>query len=226
MSKPWEIPYDTFVLEVNVEKLSEQHFVRCRYDDVRTHLDAYKSISHFLNELVWFWNVRIGDVSGGHSQVQMGLYYSANCESYLGRFKQRVFDDKQHLALAFYREADAGDSAYYRFLCYDKILQIPFAEGLSKKAWVEEQIPKLKGEFSITVRDRSIGMLEGKTLADWLYKDGRQALAHAHEGKFVRNPNNYKDWDDIKWANTVMEELASKVITEKLGVEGRGCEWD
>jgi len=78
--------------------------------------------------------------------------------------------------------------------------------------------PFLTDGLAKNLRDRRIKELSNKPLADWLYKDGRQALSHATIGQFIRDPNNYDDWDQIKWANTVMEELAKQCIIDKLKV--------
>ncbi len=113
---------------------------------------------------------------------------------------------------------------YYRFLCYSKILEIPFKDGKKKGNWIDKEIPNLKGGLAISFRDRRVNVLGGKTLGKWLKEDGRDALSHANvqKEKIVRDPNSYQDWDDIKWGNIVMHELAEKVIVAKLGVPPRG----
>lgn len=227
MGKPWQIDYDGFTLEISVER-SGKHYVKCSFREINqksgkreNYKQAYNSTFRFFNEIVWFYNAHIFNVGGGHSHnSHVGLYYQVDTEQYLLGFQQKVFDQKQHLALAFYREAECNESPYYRFLCYAKILEIPFEKGTLKGAWIEEQIPKLEDSLATSFRDRKIAALHDKTLADWLQKDGRHAIAHSNHG-IVRDPNNYDDWDDIKWGNTVMEELAIKLMVEVLGVPRR-----
>jgi hypothetical protein len=219
MGQIFNIPYDKFNLEVRVEKMQKKHNVKCSFCSKGNHKEAYESIFRFFNELVWFYHMRISDVNGGHSQgSHVFLNYSANSERYLLYFSQKVHEQKQHLALGFFREALCNESPYYRFLCFDKILQTPFSSAKFKGEWIVAQIPSLADELAKNFRDRRIKELSNKTLADWLYEDGRHALVHATLGRFIRNPNNYDDWDQIKWANTVMEDLARKCITDKLGV--------
>jgi hypothetical protein len=105
-------------------------------------------------------------------------------------------------------------------MCYSKILEIPFKDGKAKGAWIEKEIPNLKGELAVLVRDRRVHMLRGKTLGMWLKEDGRNALSHANirGGSTVRDPNSYKDWDEIKWGNTVMQELAEKAMIDCLKI--------
>ena len=63
--------------------------------------------------------------------------------------------------------------------------------------------------------------LGDRSIADWLHKDGRHAIAHARLGEIIRDPNNYNDWDEIKWANEIMQELAEMLIIQKLEVQAR-----
>lgn len=227
MSKPWHLEYDNFDLEIQVEKLSTSHSLICRYTKKKDgspaqEKDAFRSIFRFFNEIVWFYQEHISDISGGTSQgSHVFLAYKVRGEEYLPHFKQRVFEDRQHLALAFYREAECNESPYYRFLCFSKILEIPFKkkEGSLKVNWIKEQIPNLEGSSASAFRDKKMATLKDKTLADWLYKDGRHAIAHANKGELVRDPNSFDDWQEILWANTIMEELASRAITQLLKVE-------
>ncbi len=215
----FNIKYDNFNLEVRVAKMRKEHNVKCSYRSVKDYKKAFQSIFRFFNELVWFYGMHISDINGGHSQgSHVFLNYSANNERYLLSFAQKVHDEKQHLAIGFYREALCNESPYYRFLCFDKILQVPFQDGKLKGEWLQAQLSFLDDELAKNFRDRRIKELSDKTLADWLYEDCRHALAHARLGQFIRDPNNYDDWDQIKWANTVMEELAKKCIINKLGV--------
>ncbi len=215
----FNIKYDKFILEVKVARLEKEHNVKCSFRAKGNHKEAYGSIFRFFNELVWFYDMRISNINGGYSQdSHVFLNYSANSERYLLSFTQKVHNEKQHLALGFFREAVCNESPYYCFLCFDKILQLPFTDGKLKGQWLEAQLPFLTNDLAKNFRDRRIKELSNKTLADWLYEDGRQALAHATLGQFIRDPNNYDDWDQIKWANTIMEDLARKCIIDKLGV--------
>lgn len=219
IGKTFNIKYDKFNLEIRVVKMQKKHNVKCSFLSKGNHKEAYGSIFRFFNELVWFYDMHISDINGGDSQGSHVFFnYSANDERYLLYFTQKVDNEKQHLALGFFREALCNESPYYRFLCFDKILQVPFTNGKLKGQWLEAQLPFLTDDLAKNFRDRRIKELSNEPLADWLYKDGRQALAHATLGQFIRDPNNYDDWDQIKWANTVMEDLAKKCIIDKLGV--------
>jgi hypothetical protein len=222
-AKPWNISYDDFDLEITVKNVSSEHRLICRFKSTLNHKNAWNSIFRFFNEIVWFHQIYIRNISGGHSQgSHVYVNYNVNDDAYLLNFKkQTVVDERQHLALAFYREAKCNESAYYRFFCFYKILEIPFKKnkGKEKISWIREQLNYLPGNLAITFRDRKINSLSGMTLEDWLYHACRHAIAHAHKEEIVRDPNNYDDWDEIKWANTLMEDLARSVIIQKLGVK-------
>jgi len=176
-----------------------------------------------LNELVWFSDIEVDDLNGGHGEYSANLNFRASDDSYLiqlERFRQQVTTVEQHLALGFFREALSSGSPFYQFMCYAKILEIPFGNGNAKGVWIDEAIDGLHGDLAVTVRDRKIAMLGVKSLGKWLHEDGRNAISHAkiRTGEFVRDPNSFKDWDEIKWGNTVMRELAEKILVEELQV--------
>ena len=220
MDKPWNIDYDCFNLEINVRKRATEHNVRCIYDTKGDYKEAFASIFHFFNELVWFYDLRVSNVNGGHSEgSHVVLNYTVNSDQYLLGFKQRVCGELQHLSLAFFREAKCNESPFYRFLCFRKILEIPRKgdKHFDKGKWIEAQLKELKSETAkraSTFLDTKIGDM---SLADWLYKKGRHAIAHG-DRNIVRDPNDYDDWDEIRWANEIMQELAETLIITLLGV--------
>lgn len=225
MDKPWCIEYDGFNLVINVQKRETEHTVKCNYRSKgNVYKEAFGSIFRFFNELVWFYDLRVSNINGGHSHgSHVSLNYNVNSDSYLLTFKQRVHEEEQHLALAFFREAECNESPYYRFICFAKILEIPFIKNQHnvKKTWVEDNLKKLNNKMAASYRDRKIMSLGNRSLADWLHEDGRHAIVHARRGQIVRDPNNYDDWDGIKWANVIMQELAERLIIQKLMVPER-----
>jgi len=188
------------------------------------HRHPWEIFFRFFNELVWFYDLTIQNINGGHGEYCANANFLPKDDSYaiqLSSFKQQIFEGHQHLALGFYREGVSCESPYYRFLCYSKILEIPFKNGREKGRWIDEQIPFLKDDLSVTFRDRKLHIFGGKTLGMWLKEDGRDAVAHANiqSDDTVRDPNCYQDWDEIKWGNVVMHELAEKVMVSKLRIQ-------
>lgn len=220
LNQIFPIDYDKFTLEITVQKMQKEHYAKCNFRDKGDYKEAHRSIFRFFNEVVWFYDIPIRNVNGGYSVgSHVGLNYSVNCESYILPFKQKVHNEKQHLALGFYREALSNESPYYRFICFDKILQIPFT-GKGKGSWMKLQMLNLTDKLAITFRDRKLKEISNKPLDEWLYEDGRHGLVHAtvSEERFIRDPNNFDDWEQIKWANCVMEDLAKKIIVNELNV--------
>jgi hypothetical protein len=223
VKESWTLSYDGEEANLEAGKPRQPHTLFTSNRKGFRDRHPWEIFFRILNELVWFYNIRVQDINGGHGSYCANLNFLPHDDSYaiqLAGFEQSVFDTKQHLALGFFREAVSSGSAYYAFMCYAKILEIPFKDGNSKGDWIEQEIPNLKGELATSVRDRRAHILGGETLGMWLKKEGRDALSHANiqNGKTVRDPNSYYDWDEIKWGNTVMCELAKKVIIEKLGV--------
>jgi len=223
MDKPWLFSYDKFVLEVNVRKREKEHWVKCSYHKKGTGIESHESVAHFFNELVWFYDVNVHNLFKFESVgSHVGVNYSVNQDRYLLNFQQRIVSPVQHLALAFYREASCNESAFYRFLCFSKIIEIPFKKNdRSISEWVEKQIASLKTDLAKTYLKRKLKVLNGQPLGRWLIENGRHAIAHAHEGSFIRDPNDYQDWDEIRWANTLMQELAVETMVQKIGVPSK-----
>ncbi len=219
----WSITYDNREVQVQASKRRFFHtlFARDRKGFGKHH--PFVVFFRILNELVWFADIKVDNFNGGHGDYCANLNFRASDDSYLIQlegFHQQVTTEEQHLALGFFREGQSSGSAFYEFICYAKILEIPFKDGRAKGAWVDQAIAGLQGDLALTVRDRKIEMLGGKNLGKWLHEDGRHALSHAkiRAGETVRDPNSFNDWDEIKWGNTVMRELAEKAIVEELHI--------
>lgn len=222
----WNIVYDNETLSLKVERSGQPHalFIKNTKGFDR---HPWEIFFRFLNELVWFYDIEVCEMNGGHGDYCANANFLPSDDNYAIRmcgFSQQVFEVHQHLALGFYREGVSSGSPYYSFLCYAKILEIPFKSGKEKGEWIDQEILNLRSELAVSLRDRKVGILGGKSLGIWLLEDGRHALAHAniHSRNTVRDPNCYQDWDDIKWGNVAMKELAEKVISEKLHVPARG----
>jgi len=227
VDETWSFRYDGEELTLHVQTPGSPHSLRTVNRSGFANRHPWEIFFRVLNELVWFYRIEVRDIAGGHSDYSANADFQTNDDSYairLADFKQKVFNEDQHLALGLYREGISSGSTYYAFLCYARILEIPFKNGKCKGDWIEREIPNLKGSLATSMRDRRIHMLCGKPLAKWLQDDGRHGLSHANiqSGQVVRDPNSYQDWEDIKWGNTVMQELAEKAITDELGVETRG----
>lgn len=219
----WLITYDNREVQVEVSKRRFFHTLVTRDRKGFGGNHPFDVFFRVLNEFVWFSDIKVDDLNGGHGEYSANLNFRASDDSYLIQlegFRQQVSTEEQHLALGFFREGLSSGSAFYQFICYAKILEIPFRNGKAKGAWIDQAIGSLRDGLAVTVRDREIAMLGGKSLGKWLHEDGRHALSHAkvRAGETVRDPNSFKDWDEIKWGSTVMRELAEKILVEELHI--------
>ncbi|MGL6313203.1 methylamine utilization protein MauJ [Vibrio sp. WXL103] len=223
VNEKWILPYDGEEVILSIKNSLHPHSFTISNKNGFRGKEPWNIFFRVLNEIVWCHRVKVREINGLNSSYCATMNFIPNDDSYalhMDCFKQRVFSDDQHLALGFFREGVSSGSAYYEFLCYAKILEIPFKCGKSKGAWIEQQIPTLEGELARTLRDRKPHFLNGKKLEDWLRKDGRHALSHANiqGGHTVRDPNSYSDWNEIKWGNAVMHDLAVRAI-KLIGIE-------
>lgn len=219
----WIITYDNLEVQVEASKRRFLHTLSSKNTKGFIERHPFNVFFRVLNEFVWFYDVKVGELNGGHGQYCANLNFRASADSYLiklERFHQQVTSKEQHLALGFFREGLSSGSAFYQFICYAKILEIPFVDGKSKGEWIDRAISCLRDESAVTVRDRKLEMLGGKSLGKWLHKDGRDPLSHAkiRAGETVRDPNSFKDLDEIIWGNVVMRELAEKILVEELHI--------
>jgi hypothetical protein len=222
----WTLNYDGEKVELEVKKPHSPHslFTTNRKGFKNRH--PWELFFRILNEFVWFYDITVQDLNGGYGHYSANINFFPDDDSYaiqLIDFQQQIFEKDQHLALGFFREGVSSGSAYYEFMCYSKILEIPFKDGNSKGAWIEKEIPTLRSELAVSFRDRRVHLLGGKTLGMWLREDGRNALSHANiqGGRTVRDPNSYQDWDEIKWGNAVMQELAEKAMIDCLKIPNK-----
>lgn len=227
VDETWRFRYDDEELTLHVKKPNVPHSLRTANQNGFTTRHPWEIFFRVLNEFVWFYGIEVTEIAGGHGDFSANADFRPSDDGYalrLSDFRQKVFEKDQHLALGLYREGISSGSTYYAFLCYARILEIPFKDGKNKGAWIDSEIPNLSSPLAKSMRDRRIHMLGDKPLGKWLQEDGRHALSHANlqSGRIVRDPNSFQDWDDIKWGNTVMQELAERAITKELGVEEKG----
>ena len=183
--------------------------------------NAFKDISHLLNEFSWHFDLGIELFS---CLVNFGGLIDEGTKNYLPRFqnviadnfKQTIFNEKQHLALGFFREALSSNSPYYKFQSYYKIIEIPFKTGNKKGEWIKQCLKNLKYSKNSIERMKRNGVQE---IADWLFINGRNALNHAYaKRKKIIDISDYEDWDNIKWANEIVKEIAEVTMQKQLKI--------
>lgn len=223
-----KLSYAGFELLVNIKEQNPlRHAIKTRITHDKNSKDAYRAIMNFFNEIHWFNDVEISGIdSGCEGEYFMSYCYTVDNNEYLIRkFEQKVFEESQHLALAFYREGMSVISPYYRLLCLYKILEIPFKEDIEVNQWIDDEIKNIKHDFV----QMSLKKIEGKltddvkTVSHHIKKFYRNQASHAkirkNRMKNVIDYNDYESWERIKWINVLLEELAKRVIIKILAVE-------
>ncbi len=213
------LPYEKRSLEIIAGKPNDSHRVRASYPMDQDYKAVFQTISRFLGELSW--KLRIGiyvDVciyGSGLPDCSSLNYFQRSEEYFIHDFKQEVFEHDQHLALGFYREGFGSKSPFYSFLSFYKILEIPFQDGTDKGKWIESLVPKLsESKDSINYLLRN-GI---KDVAKWIFKEGRNGLSHAYKKRqsSIVDITAFDHWQNIVWANEIVQELAEITMIEKL----------
>lgn len=220
-----KLTYENHQIEVIEGSGWQCHSVRCSLENEAQAGWAFNILSCFLNELSWHYRltVEVKTFVHGTGQITSSAVrtYQKDDTIIIHDFKQTAFTAEQHLALGFFREAFSSNSPFYTFLSYFKLTEVPFPDGLEKKKWIVDALSHVKSPGAkASIKRLKDGGVED--IADWLYKEGRHALAHAKKGRNSIDVNNHKHWQDIVWANSILEEIAEMTLHFKLNLPQRG----
>jgi len=132
-----------------------------------------------------------------------------------------ISDKKAKLALALYREARSLDSIPFQFLSYFKILNIFWDD--KKKNGQNELVEGLRTSLSMITDKECIERLKkirnnGDEPAEYLYKSGRCAVAHAFADPIV-DPDDVSDLHRLSEDLWLMRNLIAYLIRNNYGIE-------
>jgi hypothetical protein len=131
-----------------------------------------------------------------------------------------VRDANARRALAIYREATnmmRFFSQPYAVLGFYKIIETTL-EGNQRKAFLEGELATILDNGRIDQYAlRAIGLLKPspKDLADFLHKEGRQAVAHANKDPRI-NPDDISQVRSLSVAASVLRKIARQYIATEL----------
>lgn len=217
-------PYDKRSLEIIMGKPNDSHQIRAAYHSPQDYKAVFQTISRFLSELSWKLRLEVyADIcihGTGLPNCSFPNHFSRSDRYFIHDFKQEVFANNQHLALGFYREGYGSQSPFYRFLSFYKILEIPFRDGRDKGKWVNSLITRLSESKD------SVEYLRGNGVKDvvmWIFEEGRNGLSHGYEKMqdSIVDITSFDHWQNIVWANEIVQELAEITIIEKLNIPKR-----
>ena len=126
------------------------------------------------------------------------------------------YSEKKWAALAFNREASSSSSIMYRFLNYYKIIELGNDVNQTKN-WIRKNIEDTySGSHSEWLATK---IRQGVDVAEYIYKTGRSAIAHArynpdNRTKKIHNPDDPDDYKTTQELLYVVEELAKKKLKE------------
>lgn len=184
-------------------------------------------INRFLSALGWKCDepaINHYGWSGNPIAVPVPIYripYAYSPSQYFPDEVHEIVDKKAKLAIALYREARSLSSVPFQFLSYFKILNIFWKDKYEngKNTLVEglrTSLLELTDDGCIR-RLKEIEVKEGDA-ADYLYKSGRCAVAHAFSDPIV-DPDDVADLHRLSEDLWLMRILTAHLIESKLGIE-------
>lgn len=225
-NKQMEVKYGnhTFILMPLTKKHSASvHIELNGISDV----EGLTLIYRFLSALVWKCDAPAiihPGVSGSPNPVPILRCQFPSVHSPYECFPNEVYEitnKKAKLAVALYREARSLDSIPFQFLSYFKILNIFWNDKMKnrKNELVEglrASLPNLADKDCIK-RIKEIESKEGD-VADYLYKSGRCAVAHAFADPIV-DPDDITDLHRLSKDLWLMQKLTAYLIKKNFGIE-------
>lgn len=131
-----------------------------------------------------------------------------------------ITDKKAKLAIALYREARSLDSVPFQFLSFFKILNIFWKDKYVNK--VNELIEQLRATLPLITnkecQDRILEIQkENVDPAEYLYKSGRCAVAHAFADPIV-DPDDVSDLHRLSKDLWLMRNITAYLIEREYGI--------
>ena len=196
-----------------------------------SHVEGVTLINRFLSALAWKCDepaVRHEDGgSGSVNPVPFPRYdipYGYSPSEFFPNEVYDITDIKAKLVVALYREARSlDDSIPFQFLSYFKILNIFWDDRKKngKNELVEglrTSLPDLNDKDCVQ-RIQEIAKNEGDP-ADYLYKSGRCAVAHAFAGRGpIVDPDDETDLCRLSEDLWLMRNLTAHLIEKNFGIE-------
>ncbi len=189
-----------------------------------TSQDARVEISRFASVLAWQEGAKLDIVgwSGGNLPRQMGFLRNRGVSDFLdGEFLQVPQTETARAALAFYREGISLENPFYAFLSMYKAFSVAIPDGSRRGQWLRDHKDALKDRAATRLQEIEG---EGHDIGDYVYTQGRNAIAHADREPFV-NPDNTDDSFRLQRDFPVMEQFASMAIEEACGVKQLNTIW-
>ncbi len=214
-----------FILRPETEELYPT--VSIELPDRYQYINDYHKIFHeklkiFLSVLSWVKDEGVREITwvAAPNIMQMGkLKTQLVSESFHLKYLPIVKDDKALRALALFKEAKSINNNPYKFLGFFKILNILKEKGKEQKKWINDNIQYLKNNERINELRK-----EGIDIGEYLYEQGRCAIAHAFNDPII-NPDNVDDILKIYKDLPLIEELVKIAIEREFKINSTITNW-
>jgi len=210
-----------FLLLPATDDLAAGIAVNMRKNSLPSPEEARTAISRFASALAWTEqsSLAITDFTCSttkpvHSRIRRFTAVSNYMDTGL-RELERVSDPRALRGLALFREGLSSNNDFYAALSFFKVVE-KFVAGKVRGAWFEATATKLRAPDVID-RVRAIENSSAGSVGDYLYKQGRQAIAHANEDNAV-DPDVDQERYRFALDRVVYKELARLAIEEFVQV--------
>lgn len=158
-------------------------------------------------------SLEITNWASGSFPIGIGKWHGSIVRDFLAA------DDLPHssaqeawVALALFREGLASKNVFYSFLSFFKVIASIHRDGRRRAIWIREKLDVLDADEAVNRRDElRTGALD---VADYLFDEGRNAIAHAEKDIFI-NPDEPVDYERISRDTPIIRNLAEIAIEEK-----------
>ena len=183
-----------------------------------THEQARREIMRFASALAWREGGKIEIVSwtGGNIPRSMGIMRNNAVTDYLSsEYLPSPTDETGRTALAFYREGVSLANPFYAFLSLYKAFSVAVSNSQARGAWITNK----RHEIDYPRAKERLAELEtqGLDVGNYLYKQGRNAIAHADREPFV-NPDKTDDHFRLSLDLPLMRNFTELAIEERFGI--------
>lgn len=181
------------------------------------HLTVEKELNRLLTLLGWEHKIAIARQAGSSVVgAKRPLPWIAGTRSGMGLlvepqwlFRQppNQISERKWLAMSLFREALNSRSVFYEFLNYWKAIEVAYRKVNQRCAWIDSHVDQLHLE-----RDRVAEIRKNQTsVADYLFKDSRCAVAHVDKRPFV-DPDKTEDYHRLSRDARLVKGLARMAI--------------
>jgi len=181
-----------------------------------TEMQGRAEIMRFASALAWQEGAKMEIVmwSGGNLPRQTGRARNRTVRDYLEvDWLQSPESEGARTALAFYREGISLDNPFYAFLSLYKAFSVAVPSG-DRANWMarEHDLRNERARKRLEELER-----EGHNVGDYLYTEGRHAVAHADREPFV-DPDRTDDHFRLQQDLPLMRNYAEIAIEEAFSV--------